>query len=255
MWSFRNWRRRRLLARQDIDRRAWEALLARPLFAGLEPQAQERLRQYTILFLHEKTFEPAGGLELTAEMVLEIAATACLPVLELGFDWLAGWRAVIVYPDEFRVDHEEVDEAGVVHHVDEVRSGESWHAGPLILSWADVLAGRESDGYNVVIHEIAHKLDALNGEWDGLPPLHPDMAVAAWSAAFTAAYEQLGAELDAGNLETAIDPYGAESPAEFFAVVSEALFELPELLAATYPEVHAQLRCFYRLGGDGGTRA
>ncbi len=246
MWPFRAWRRKRLLAGHLVGQALFDDVSGTlPLLARLDGGERGRLRELVTLFLHEKSIEGAHDLVIDARMALQIALQACLPVLHLGIDWLDGWVSVVVHPGEFLVDHEEADEAGVVHRVREVRSGESWERGPLVLSWDDVTAGCQLDGYNVVIHEIAHKLDALNGPADGFPPLHRHMDPQAWSAAFSTAFEDLAARADAGE-ETAIDPYAAEAPEEFFAVTSEYFFELPEVLMAAYPEVYDQLTSFYR---------
>mgnify|MGYP002064158200 CR=1 FL=1 len=133
----------------------------------------------------------------------------------------------------------------LVHRYREARSGEAWERGPLILSWADADQGRNYDGWNVIVHEAAHKLDALDGGTNGKPPLHANMRVEDWSRDFHAAYEDLERRVDAG-LEPPIDDYALESPAEFFAVASEAFFEAPDLLEAAYPAVYHQLREFYR---------
>ena len=124
-------------------------------------------------------------------------------------------------------------------------AGQAWLNGPVILSWADVENAGDADGMNVVIHEFAHKLDMLNGDANGFPPLHRGMSREAWSTAFTAAYEDLCRRVDAGE-DTEVDPYATESPAEFFAVISESFFEIPDLLRTVYPDVYAQLALFYR---------
>jgi hypothetical protein len=246
MWSLREWRRRRVLARSGLDDALWASSLhALPVLDRLPATDIARLRDLAVLFMHEKAFEGGNGFAVDEEVRLTIALQACLPLLNLGLDWLDGWVSVIVYPDEFIPEREYVDEAGVVHVSRHPLSGESWHRGPMILSWADVEHAGRLDGYNVVIHETAHKLDALNGETNGHPPLHRDMRVAAWAGAFAAAYDDFCARVDAGE-HTVIDPYAAESPAEFFAVLSEAFFEIPQALAELYPEVYGQLRAFYR---------
>ncbi|MGE5152906.1 MAG: zinc-dependent peptidase [Bdellovibrio bacteriovorus] len=221
---------------------AWDTL---PLLDGLSADQAARLRDLALRFLSTKRLEPVQGLELTAPMRLSLALQACLPILELGLDWYRGWYAVILYPAEFLTEHEQMDEHGLVWTQSEVRSGESWDQGPVILSWADVEGGRERDGYNVVIHELAHKLDLRDGAANGRPPLHPGMSGAHWTRVFAAAFEDLCRRYEGGEV-TAIDPYACESPAEFFAVVSEAFFEVPELLDGEYPEVYQQLRAFYR---------
>jgi MtfA peptidase len=225
---------------------AWdEAWAGLPLLAGFDAPQAEQLRALAAGFLRRKAIEEVKGTQLAATERLSIALQACLPILSLGLDWYRGWYAVIVYPDEFVPEHEWVDEDGVVWEASEVKSGEAWQQGPVILSWADVAAGTERDGYNVVIHELAHKLDMCNGAANGHPPLHSGMSDAAWARDLDAAYVDLCRRADRGE-DTAIDPYGAESPGEFFAVCSEAFFELPHLLRDTYPRVYAQLAAFYR---------
>jgi hypothetical protein len=134
---------------------------------------------------------------------------------------------------------------GVVHQGDEPYSGEAWLGGPVVLSWADIQTSEYSDGVNVVIHEFAHKLDMLNGDANGFPPLHAEMDREAWSMTFRAAYEDFCARVDADE-DTPIDPYASESPGEFFAVLSEAFFETPDVVQDEYPAVYAQLAAFYR---------
>lgn len=243
---WREWRRARVLARSAIPDVLWRGVVMElPLLSGLSDAELQRLRELATLFLHEKEFKPASGLQLDEPMCLAISIQACLPALELGIDWLRGWRSIIVYPDEFVTRHEEEDEDGVVHIRREARTGEAWDQAGLVLSWQDVAESGVGDGYNVVIHEIAHKLDMLNGDADGFPPLHREMVRTEWTAAFEAAYEDLRLRDDAEE-EMEIDPYAAESPGECFAVLSEYFFELPELLAESYPGVYEQLSLFYR---------
>jgi hypothetical protein len=245
-WNFREWRRRRVLQRHTLPQAAWQATVAAlPLLGGLSVKELERLRELVTLFLHEKQVVAAGDGQLGEALRLRIAAQACLPILHLGLDYYAGWVAVIVYPDEFVPEYEYTDEDGVVHHAREPMIGEAWERGPVILSAADAERSGEHDGVNVVIHELAHKLDMLNGAMDGLPVLHPEMRVADWARTFTAAYEHFCARLDAGE-EVEIDPYAADSPAEFFAVMSEAFFEIPLVLRQAYPAVYCLLAAFYR---------
>jgi hypothetical protein len=132
-----------------------------------------------------------------------------------------------------------------VHQGDEPYAGEAWLGGPVVLSWADAQGTDYADGVNVVIHEFAHKLDMLNGEANGFPPLHAGMSRHVWAQAFAAAYEDFCARVDAGE-DTLIDPYAGESAGEFFAVLSEAFFETPDVVRDEYPEVYAQLAQFYR---------
>jgi len=243
---FTGWRRARILKRAALDERSWRAgALRYPFIAALPPAEAARLRDWVVLFLHEKAVHGAGGLELRDEMRVAIAAQACMLICNLDLDWYRGWHEVIVYPDEFVAEYEYVDEDGVAHVVREPMSGESWQQGPVILSWADTEEGAQGTGYNVVIHEFAHKLDMVNGGANGFPPLHAGMDPRRWSQVFEAAYGDFCRRVEAGE-HTEIDPYAAEHPSEFFAVLSEAFFDTPFAVLAQYPEVYRELASFYR---------
>ena len=248
-WGFaalKRWRRERIIGRSEIGDRAWRTAVERFGFLrALDAGDLARLRRTVALFLHDKRVHGAGGLELNEAMRLRIAVQACILILNLDIDYYAGWVEIIVYPDEFIPEHEYVDEHGLVHVSREPHAGEAWLNGPVILSWADVAGDSGGDGVNVVIHEFAHKLDMLNGEANGFPPLHRDMSRAAWAQAFGDAYRDFCARVDAGRY-TEIDPYAAESPGEFFAVLSEAFFDSPRSVHSAYPAVYAQLAQFYR---------
>jgi Mlc titration factor MtfA (ptsG expression regulator) len=240
------WRRRRIVAQADFDPALWRATLERYAFSrALDAHERARLRELVALFLHEKSIHGAGGMVLDDTVRLAIAVQACMLVLNLGLESYRGWVEIIVYPDEFVAEYEYVDEAGVSHNVHEPISGESWLRGPVILSWADAEEAGRGTSYNVVIHEFAHKLDMLNGEANGFPPLHADMAREAWADAFTSAYADFCDRVDSG-IDVELDEYAAETPAEFFAVMSEAFFECPRVVRRAYPEVYAQLAQFYR---------
>ena len=229
-----DWRRRRTLRKHRLDDALWPRLPFLP--------ASRKLKDLALLFLAEKQLTAVHGLVLTDAMRVSIAAQACLPILELGLDWYAGWSGVVVYPGDFRVRRTEVDEDGVVHEWIDDLAGEAMPRGPVVLSW-DATA---HDPYmNVVIHEFAHKLDMLDGVADGKPPLHAGMDARAWQQAFAAAYQGLCDALDRGR-DTWLDPYAAEHPSEFFAVISEAFFEDPRETRHRYPDVYDQLKLFYR---------
>jgi hypothetical protein len=233
-----NWRRKRVLAKHRVDDALWQEATAGLSFI---PKS-EKLRQLVLLFLAEKEFAGAQGMEVTDTMRVSIAAQACLPILELGLDWYAGFTGIVVYPGDFRVRRAETDEHGVVHEWDDDLAGEAMPGGPVVLSWD---ATANDPQINVVIHEFAHKLDMLNGAADGLPPLHPGMHRGAWSGAFAEAYEGFCDALERGK-DTWLDPYAAEHPSEFFAVISEAFFQQPAETRRRYPAVYDQLKLFYR---------
>jgi len=222
----------------------WQATLAAyPFLAVLTVDEKKRLKSLAEGFLAEKEFSTVGDLVLSDDICLAIAAQGCLPILELGLSAYRGWVGIVVYPDEFVVDRAVMDEAGVVHQYRDVLSGEAWAGGPLLLSWRDVQAA--GHGYNVVIHEFAHKLDMLNGEADGLPALHSDLTVDDWERDFFPAWDDFCNQLDAGQ-PSCLDPYASEAPEEFFAVSSEVFFEQPAQLAAEFPAWYALLRRYYR---------
>ena len=233
-----DWRRSRVLKKHHMDERIWLAALSSLPFI----RDSRKLRDLVLLFLAEKEFSGAHGFEITDAIRVSIAAQACLPILELGLDWYSGWSGIVVYPGDFRVRRSEVDEAGVLHEWDDELAGEAMPGGPVVLSWD---AAAHDPLINVVLHEFAHKLDMLSGAANGMPPLHPGMDRKAWHAAFAEAYEGFGDALERGK-DTWLDPYAAEHPSEFFAVVSEAFFQHPAEIKRRYPDVYEQLRLFYR---------
>jgi MtfA peptidase len=232
----------------QIDDADWRRLLRRARLLRRLPSAEQtQLRELCERFLRDKAITGAADFELRGPQALTLAALCCLPVLSLGYDWLRGWDQLIVYPAQFRVRREQHDaDSGVVDEWDDDLAGEAWDRGPLVLSWEDVRADLAEpwSGCNVVIHEIAHKLDALDGVMDGTPPLPDAARRRAWIAAFEAGFASLREQLEAG-IEPLIDPYAAEAPDEFFAVVSEYHFSAPALLQQALPEVAFELQRFY----------
>ena len=237
------WPRRRVT---EIDEADWAAALdALPILDPLDEDELALLRELAAGFLAKKSIEPLHGQRLDPVDTALIAALACLPILRLGLDAYARWRSVVVYPAGFLAREREVDEAGVEHEWEEARSGESWFEGPVVLSFEDVEASGRGEGCNVVVHEMAHKLDMLDGDANGRPPLHRGMNPEAWSRDFSAAFDDLNRRIETGETPP-IDEYAAEEPGEFFAVASEWFFERPDALDAAYPAVYGHLRDFYR---------
>ena len=243
---FKRRRRERVLREARIDDAAWNRALDDYSFTRvLNADERMRLKQRVILFLAEKPINGAGNLTIDNGARLAIAIQACMLILNLDLDWYKSWTEVIIYPGEFVARREELDEAGVVHTVVEPMSGESWEHGTVVLSWVDVQQAGQGEGYNVVMHEFAHQIDMLNGDANGFPPLHKDMNREQWAKAFSVAYEHFCKRVDDWE-ETVIDDYAAENPGEFFAVISEAFFEIPLAVRSEYPDVYAQLVLFYR---------
>lgn len=265
MFSLRVLYQRWQLRRHSLPAADWEyAVSSLPYCQALTPADRHRLRNLVVLFLLQKKFEGAAGLAVTDRMRLWVALQACILILNLELEYYAGWTTIILYPGDFRVPHrytEELSEApwhhdslALVHESEDVLSGESWPQGPVILSWQ--AASTISASQNVVLHEFAHKIDMLNGNADGFPPLHVGMRAALWKSDFEAGYQDLCNTLDSG-LPTHIDAYAAESPAEFFAVLSETFFIDPWLVYREFPIIYRHLLDFYRqdprtlLAGEG----
>jgi Mlc titration factor MtfA (ptsG expression regulator) len=249
MWSLGGWLKRRTLARHPVSAELWGRIRERlPILDGLSAEEDQRLLNGCILFLQSKTLTALDGVELDDESRLFLAAQAQLPLLALDdLNWYQGFHEIVLYPDDFISPQRHRDASGIEHEWDGEHSGEAWSQGPVILAWAGVLSSGGWEAYNLVIHELAHKLDMLNGDANGMPPLHKGMKVQQWTEAMQSAYDDLNQQLDADpDAETAIDPYAAENPGEFFAVTSEYFFSAPDLLIQAYPAVYQQLKAFYR---------
>lgn len=231
---------------EPIDPALWrEAAASLPWLRGLTPDADARLAALAAVFLRRKAITPLGGLALSDTDHVRLAALCSLPLLGFGAEGLHGWSQVLVYPDAFRVDRSHVDAAGVLHEWQDELIGEAWEAGPLVLSWADVQADIADpwSGFCVVVHEMAHKLDALDGVLDGTPPL-PRAWQREWAADFQRAYDAFVRDVDRGR-RVAIDEYAAESPEEFFAVCTEYHFSAPKRLQRAMPAVAGHLARLY----------
>jgi MtfA peptidase len=241
----RRWRERRQLARICLSQRQWhEAVAVYPRANQLPVELVSQWQELALRFLLRKQFYSGSGFEVTDAVRLRVAALATLPVIGLGLDWYDDWHSIVVYETAFLSPFEERDEYGLVHHTRDARSGEAWERGPVILSWEDICDIGQGD-HNVVIHEVAHKLDMRNGSADGYPPLHRDMSPARWQQIMQAAWEEANATAERGQ-RMLIDPYSLEGPEEFFSVLSEQFFMVPELLREHWPEVYEQLSLFYR---------
>jgi hypothetical protein len=230
-----------------IEDNQWLAAEQRlPCLRHLSQSDRLRLRSLATRFIAEKRWSAAGELQLLPSSQIEIALQACLLILNLGLERYRHWLGIVVYPGDFVIPRSVMDEDGVVHEYDDPVLGEAWEGGPVILSWFD--NPDDAGAANVVLHEFAHKLDMENGKVDGIPRLPTEMSRQGWISAFEPAYEDFCRRVDAADRrgeETLIDPYGSEHPAEFFAVLSEAFFETPEVLRDEYPEVYDQLRRYY----------
>ncbi|KGE78806.1 MULTISPECIES: zinc-dependent peptidase [Halomonas] len=252
----RRWRAARFEARHPFPEAEWQEARARlPLLAALPDAAAERLGHRAWRFAHAKRLsrhpelDPAIDFDVPAR--LAIAAQGCL--LTLGWDdathreAFAGLHEILIVPDAFHRRVEEMDEFGVMHEYDDERAGETSHQGPVVVAYPDLMESGRLDGFNVVIHELAHKLDMANSlDADGFPPLPADMAAQDWHRVFTTVWDDLQAHLARGEA-TPIDDYAASHPGECFAVSCEYFFAAPAALDAAYPELYGLLGRYFRL--------
>ncbi|MHA0873391.1 DgsA anti-repressor MtfA [Enterobacter pasteurii] len=234
----------------DADRNMtlpWDEAMAIPVLANLLPEEQSRLTQMAERFLQQKRLVPLQGFELDPLKNARIALLFCLPVLELGIEWLDGFHEVLIYPAPFIVDDEWEDEIGLVHNQRMVQSGQSWQQGPIILNWLDIQDSFDASGFNLIIHEVAHKLDTRNGDRASGVPMIPLRDVAGWEHDLHAAMENIQDEIDlVGESAASIDAYAATDPAECFAVLSEYFFSAPELFAPRFPALWQRFCQFYQ---------
>ena len=199
------------------------------------------------MFLAEKKFEGCGGLEITDEIRVTIAAQACLLLLHREPHYYPRLVSILVYPHPYVAQARERLPGGIVSEGPSGRLGESWVEDVVVLAWDAVRAGASdaNDGHNVVLHEFAHQLDQEDGTSNGAPILEHRSSYVAWARILGAEFAALCEAAEQGR-PTDIDPYGATDPAEFFAVVTEAFFERPAALRGRHPQLYAQLRDFYR---------
>jgi MtfA peptidase len=225
----------------------WTAILERnvSLYRRLTPQSRTELHGHIQVLLAEKQFETVGGLELTDEIRVTIAAHAAALLLGRPARYYPGLYSIIVYPSTYRAPVTEHHEGGIVSESEEDRLGESWAEGALVIAWDSARHGARipGDGDNVILHEFAHQLDTEDGEADGVPRLESRSDYVAWARVMRPEFERLRERPETSVL----DEYGATDAAEFFAVATEAYFERPKELRARHPKLYAELRRFYRV--------
>ena len=229
---------------------AWLEILRHnvQLYVALSAAEQAKVRDYVRVFVAEKHWEGCGDLEMTDEIRVTIAAHVAILVLGLDEQYFDRVLSILVYPTAYVAPGKTISPSGVVLEGDSAREGEAWYRGPIILAWADVLAGgrNERHGSNVVLHEFAHQLDMLNGRnVDGTPPLETAEQHQRWTRIFDHHYRQLVHDCQHG-VHTLFDCYGATSPAEFFAVASETFFMRPQAFEQRHPGLYAIFSDFYR---------
>ena len=248
-----SWLKRQLKPAHVLPDESWQLALASYPFLSVLPAAdQARLRAMSAQFLAQKEFSGAHGLAVTDEMAVAIAAQACLPVLNLGLKLYDDFKGIVVHPGAMLARRSVVDSAGVLHFYKEEIAGEAMQGGPITLSWKDVApsSGHLARGYNVVIHEFVHKLDMRDGTANGCPPLPSREAKIAWQSSMQAAFEtfqhQVAMAERFGAKMPWLDAYGATSPAEFFAVASEAYFVNPSRFELEFADLKKLFDSFFK---------
>ncbi|ADU69721.1 DgsA anti-repressor MtfA [Pantoea sp. At-9b] len=225
----------------------WQQALAQPIFSLLEENEQAALIVLAQRFLQQKKITPLQGLQLDELRTARLALLFCLPVLKLGLEWLDGFHEILIYPEPFNVDDHWQDDNGLVHQAAAVHAGQSWTQGPVVLNALDIQDSFDLSGYNLVIHEVAHKLDARGSGYTSGVPAIALRDVASWEKDLLQTMEEIAAEVElVGEQAATIDPYAASDPAECFAVLSEYFFSAPDLLAERFPAMYRHLHLFYR---------
>jgi len=246
MFWLKNWRRNRIAARKFPDE--WLQILERnvPLYNRLPPRDKAELRRHILVFIAEKRFEGCGGLEITDEMKVIIAAQACILLLHRQTDYYPGLSSILVYPHAFIAHRAEYLPGGIVAEGPQVLLGESHRQGAVVLSWDDVrhASADVHDGHNVVFHEFAHQIDIAEGRGDNSSVLKSDSSYIAWARVLQKDYERLK-QAAQQNRPAFLDKYGATDPAEFFAVATEFFFEKPGELKQLHPDLYNELKRFY----------
>jgi MtfA peptidase len=248
MLSFFKSRRREQLRAQPFPPE-WRQTMERnvPIVRRLPPADQAELAGHVQVFLAEKNFEGCGGLELTDEIRVTIAAQACLLLLHRETDYYPLLTSILVYPSTYVLPGEHPVDGGVWEESEQPVLGHtSRDLSALVLAWDSTLHGARDmrDGENVVFHEFAHQLDFESGGIDGTPPLESRARYASWARVLGAEFEELRRVAEEGK-QSILDTYGAENPAEFFAVATEAFFERPLELRAKHGALYEELRAFY----------
>jgi MtfA peptidase len=247
MFAIKRKRRERIKERPFPP--AWVEIVERnvPYCRYLSPAEREEMRGHVQIFLAEKRFEGHGGLEITDEIRVTVAAQACLLLLHRETDYYPELTSILVYPHEYVAKTVHRLSGGASLEEWETRLGESWARGEIVLSWDDVLRGAADvhDGLNVVLHEFAHQLDNESVRGDGAPKLPRRSMYVAWARALGREYAQLIEDVH-HRRPTVLRAYGTKNPAEFFAVAVEAFFEQSIALRERHPELYEQLAGFFR---------
>jgi len=251
MFGLKKWRRNRIAGWRFPDE--WLTIIERnvPFYRRLPPEDKKELQKHILIFVSEKHFEGCGGLKITDEIKVTIAAQACILLLHRKTDYYPGLSSILVYPCSYVVPKTQHLIGGVVVEGPDVRLGESWRHGSVVLSWDNVRRSAEDihDGHNVVLHEFAHQLDSSGARGDSTPVLHRRSTYITWARILRKDYEKLRRQVS-HNQNAVLGEYAATNPAEFFAVATEYFFEMPKELRKSYPSLYEELKNLYQQDPD-----
>jgi len=247
MFGLKKRRRNRLANRQFPDQ--WLAIVERnvPLYRRLPPEDKKELQRHVLVFTAEKKFEGCAGLQITDEIKTTIAAQACILLLHRRTDYYPGLHSILVYPQSYLVQSTQHLVGNLLVEGPDIRLGESWHRGAVVLSWDDIRRSTADihDGHNIVLHEFAHQLDDSGGKRDSTPVLQRRCHYITWARILQKDYNRLRREVSR-HCDTLLDEYGATNPAEFFAVATEFFFERPKELQSLHADLYEELKRFYQ---------
>jgi Mlc titration factor MtfA (ptsG expression regulator) len=246
-YFFRRMKRKQLLLMPFPQE--WEQIIQKnvPLYNRLPDPLKQQLHSLVNVFIAEKKFEGCGGLEMTNEIKVTIAAQACMLLLNRKVKYFPKLRNILVYPHTYAAKLVST-EGRVVIEGQDVRLGESWQNGPVVLAWDSVTGGTRNitDARNVVLHEFAHQLDQEDGTADGAPILEHRPSYIAWARVLSQEYETLQKKKKK-HRKSIMNKYGATNPAEFFAVATETFFEKSKQMKKRHPELYDELKNYYKL--------
>lgn len=246
MFSWIRTRRRQQVLKEPFSDQ-WRSILAEHVrhFQYLNDEHRHRLEGFVQVMLAEKDWVGGSGFELSDVIKVTIAGYAGVMTLGLSepyyFDRL---MTIIVYPNAY-VPHSSRFDQYQSAIPSGPRLGEAWHRGPIVLSWAEIVATeKRRPGNNLVIHEFAHHVDGLDGTVDGTPPIVGREQERTWYRVTEEEFERLTNDASRGEA-TLLDRYGASNRAEFFAVASECFFERPSALRDRHRELYQVLSDLY----------
>lgn len=248
-----NWfrERRRKKLTQAAFPSSWEEIIRRNVahYCMLDENERSHLHALVQVFIAEKNWEGAGGLELNDEIRVTISAQACLLILGLPHNYYRNVQSIIVYPSTVIPPQRKLGSFENINspvNIEQPILGQAFVQGPVIVVWDAALRGgrHPESGHNVIYHEFAHKLDMLDGAADGTPPLRNRTEYKDWILVCSREYQRLKRDAVKGR-KSFLNAYGATNEAEFFAVATEQFFDQPRVMLEQAPDLYRVLQEYY----------